>query len=625
MVTYKKNIRKKLKHRTLKYMKGGGMVVPSPFMMFMKSIKNLGKYLIWALPAIPAYASLLVLNSPLTNMRNATNGRTTDSEIANSPIYELLTNSTLTKEQIDELDKALEEGSIQMPLNTDFFKGHSYHNDHIKGLKPEEEKKLKESGGQLQIGGNLTNYVSKLPGVSGGITKMVPKLSGVSGDITKMTSNPLLSGVSGDITKMTSNPLLPGVQEDITKMVPKLSGVPGYLKKMVPKLPGVPGVTTKMTTNPLLNKTVKKQPTQFQLYYDKRFKKPYKRETIINMIKSNLLTDNQKSIDTLGREYDTSGKSSLYKIYRMPMEDKKRIIELQKYIKKLESTVLLKSLILFNTIFDNSGDGSEQCDKYLNDERKEMGINGTETENPTPTYFRQIPIVTIPNIFKYKEGLNPLDFGSETFAKCLKTHLTKTELSDDDMKLCVDMINQDCKNCTLNTKFREVLNSLNELFTGKVDFRSMINALFNILKKMYDNHQFTQSKNPIDYENSLIDLYLNEMTKSQMNLNELSTKATYKVGTKYNLDLAKFIGQDEIKMFKDLMCKYKLREKIAELYNEKRKEEIDLLKKRGNRMKHDIKTKLISFLDIYIDKTKIGLNGHLSMTDINTKIDSFIL
>jgi hypothetical protein len=656
MVSYKKKLKKKLKYRTLKYIYGGGIIKtqgeigkslsgmikppgilkPSPFMIFMKAIKNMMYYSLLSLATIPVYLTTVGLNFPLNSMRNMTNGRYKDTPFKDNALYKIAYKK-IDNNKINLLKQEQEKGEIIIPEGTTFINGALY-KGHVKGIEPQKEQ---NGGSSIDSFKNIipTNSKSVVSSFKNMIPTNISKIkSKPENVVSTFKSNPE-NVVSTINSKPPENVVSTINSKPLANIVSTINSKPP--ENVVSTINSKPLANIVSTTNSntiqlLNNKTIKRDPEQIKKikeYYKLRITHKNKnRETLINTLKSNLLPNSQKSIEVLGRDYDTAGKNTMDTIYRMEMLDSQRIEDensiLKKAMKNLSSDILLKAIILFNTIFDTSYDPNDEtsnniCASYLNEEKKNMGIN--DESETIPTFWDPIPVVEVKNVFKYKNGLSPLDFGSETFAKCLQSNLTKTEFSKEDIELCVDLIDKDCPDCTLNSTLTKIIESYGRLFTGKIDISGMINALFNILLKMYKNQIDRNTyKTDKEYEAELVTVYLTQINASSFDVKVFLEYANYQYvsGNTFN----NFIGDIEIKMFKDIMCKYKLREKLFKLYNLKKQEEIEKLKKVSqNEREKIIKYELINFLDIFLDTSKLNLNNHLTIQEIETKIKSITI
>ncbi len=622
MVSYKKKLRKKLKYKTLKYMNGGGMIIPSPFMIVMKSIKNMMYYTLLSLSTLPVYVSTVLLNFPLNSLRNITNGRYKDTPFKDNPLYKIAYNP-IDNKKINLLKQEQEKGEIITPEGTTFINGALY-KGHVKGMIPQKQ----QNGGALPSVGSLKTMVPiKVPSVDSFKT-MASKVNPLK--TMTPTVNPLKTMTPTVNPLKTMTPTVNPLKTMEPTNIPTVNSLKTMVHNKVPSVGSQPPANVQISNN----KTKKRDNNQIKKikdYYKERITYKNDRETFINNIKSIILPNSQKSNEVFAREYDTASKNTMDTIYRMEMSDSQRINDensiLKRAMNKLSSDVLLKAIILFNTVFDTSYNPNDEnsnsiCTSYLNTEKKYMGINNdSET---IPTYWNPIPVVTVKNVFKYKNGLNPLYFGSKTFAKCLQSNLTKTEFSKEDMELCVDLIDQDCPDCTLNSTLTNIIESYKRLLTGKIEIDNMINTLFIILLKMYKNNyknknNYNTEKN---YEISLVGLYLTQIRNSNFDAKKFLEYVNYE--NENGMTFNKFIGDVEIKMFKDIMCKYKLREKLFNLYILKKQEETEKIRKlsqteREKKIKHD----LIKFLGIFLDTSQLNSNNHLTIQEIENLIKQF--
>lgn len=601
MVTYRKKIKKKLKSRTYKknnrktYKKqfGGNPTTQemnktpmpnlsdvaniSPFMRVVNSVRDIINYSFWSFMTMPVYFTTVALNTPFNSIRNITNSRLKDVHLVNKPIYKLFSTNNFTKEQLQILENNIKEGKIVYPAGYSYYDG----------------------------------YLTK-------------------GGIMKGGANPLLQQMP-NLTRKANPTQSKGTIINNINSMQQLATQPNLKLENNPQLKS----SLSWITGKRLNDV---EETQFQKYNKERFTKTTKNENFLNSLKNFL---NVKSLDVYDRNYNVYGKSTLKSISEMPYLDQDREKQLELYMKKLNSKILLKAIIIFKTIFDSQDNDNNnvKCRRYLDSEKRKMGFNETE---PIPTYFNPEPIRKIKNPFKYKNTLNYKQLTTKNFARCLKATLTQKEFTDEDIELCFDTNEVKCKDCTLQNNFMETLKKIPSMINSSngIKLNLMIESLFSILIELNKNEPYETLKKSGDdkkkyYETELVESYF----KNFYDLNSLSTrKLVHYVPPSPTengipIQFIDFIGKEEIKMFKDLMCKYKLYEKLKVLYKEKRIEELELIKRKknekngkdekdNNEYEKAILDDLFEFMEVYMDKetvNKIRLSNKESQNDRETQ------
>ena len=608
MVSNKRKLRKKLKYntykkyRTNKLLYGGNVggnitsKIESPAIKIMIIIKNMAVYTFWTFLTAPVYFTTALLNTPFNNVSNITNARFKNNIILNDPLYKTITGKSLTGQKFDEnirnsITKNIETGKMVTDQDVKVYgPGAVLSKLHLKGFDEKDYVLRKKPN---------------IPNTGGGVS--IPSYKSLA---SKFPSSKSLAPFTSKITTIN------------------------------------PAITPLLQSNDYFNfkgnalNSSKKLPTNFQPYHKYRLTKKSDRNTFMNYIKSKFTPDNIKSLQVIGRDYDVASMDVLRRIYDIPLLDQERKNEIYSQFKKLDSLTLLKALIVFKTIFkqdynqDYDQSNNNICNIYLKNECNKMGVDNCEnigkSEN-IPTFYEPLDIIRpIRNVFKYKAGLNPLNIQIETFTQCLKSNLTQDKFTKEDLDLCVDEIDRNCEDCTLKSNFKEVLKKIGYLFSSGMQLETVIDTLFHVLIILYKN-QNTYDKN---VETVLVNFYLGK--DSSINFKNIIDLLNYvkKPNEEYKpfKSISQFIGEDQIKVFKDLMCKYDIGSSIEQFYLEKRKQEIENLKKNKNKntQESNLFNELMNFLNIFFDKSvlekgsKNSNDHHMSIDEIKKIIKDFI-
>jgi hypothetical protein len=586
----------------------------SPFAKIVNLIKDMTTYSMWSFLTMPIYFSSVAMNTPFNSLKNITNKRLKGTQMLNQPIYKTFTPNGFTgmdKTKLDVLTDNIKTGKLVHPY------GYTYEDGYI------------TKGGIMKGGDGNINVQGKLN----------DKIIGVQ--------NPLQSQIQ-DKLKIPLQGTSPSPVNE------KVNNTQGILLKGQQQFQNFKSISPSQTLKSGINKVDSSGkirasigfvtgnrydtgPSQFQQYYKNRYL-PNEKDTVVNFLKSKIEYPLDKSVELLQRDYSVYGRQIMNSIYQMPVLDDDRIRTLELYMRKIDSTVLLKTLILFNTIFGTNEEGlpkkSEKCSVYLEQERKLMGIGDNVT---VPTYYNPLPIIRVKNPYKYKNTINISQLTLKNFKQCLKSTITKSEFDDDDLQKCFDPSEAPCKDCTLHNNFFEIIKRMYSFFSDGISLHNMINSLFYLLIKVYGNVKYNNEPNKKEFEKKLLDLYFNEINTRSYDVNRLIQEVDYKFiptpkknGEKEDeiINFEKIISSNEVKMFKDLMCKYKLIEKIELLYKQKREEELKEFRKKALYNPDLPKTsylvdKIMDYMSIFMSTSEIrnDPNKHLSITDINDMIN----
>ncbi len=635
MVSYKKKIRKKSKSRTYKkyhsktFMNqiGGNpdeakendpmkksiemakqvssITNPKQFSVVSRIyelFKDITIYSFWSFLTFPVYVTSVALNSPFNTIKNITNSRFKDAHMVNKPIYKLLSNKNFTGNEIKVLDDNIKEGKMVFP------NGYTYYDGYI------------TKGGLIHGGAMPTPTMFSSPSMAS-ITS-IPKKVGQhmnteaierAKEQTKQYTqskptilNQAYRGTIGkaiDTGTMVSDKISQGKQYVSNKYSHAQQDSKYLFRHQTKKRPGASLANqARLMHNFVTGKrSLDVKQSQFQKYFEGRVNLKSKKDTFSNTVKSMIETNpTYKPSEVNARDYFVYGKNTMNAIYGLPYVDqgengREKILEAE--MRKLSSIDLLKTLIVFKTVFNISEkelpNNASSCNNYMQGEKQLMGISGEYI----PTFYNPWPIIRVKNVYKYPNTLDYTKLTTKNLSRCLRASLTQTEFTDEDIEKCFDPKEIKCKDCTLQNNFIQILKRIPSFFSSKLNLIGMINALFFILVNLYENKAYKDAEDNNDthnstkyttktYEEELLKLYTQELLTSQYNIFEMIKMADYRQplpeakgeNTEIIPSLEDFIGKEEIKMFKDLMCRYRLFDKLKVLYEEKRKEEVKKLR-----------------------------------------------